>query len=359
MSLRAVEEPVPTATAAPPPQAPPQARPRLERVLAAGQQRQQPRATGTVCSEGAPRPLLPPAPQDVHELMKSIEARIAPHVYNDVLYAQLYHDYDALLKAGYLGDNYIRNTIVDASQTLGNITASYELRLTTTDTWNVTVHVQESSALCGSRIRSASETIFRNNGRYTDILRFWQMHNLGPGTEQIARELGMPEDSTDTELRGALVNRYKDVLLYLANNMAPNGSDVSMDLIRRAIDGDNVRDAGAFHQLYQRVQSSQQKPVQRDFATALWFSDRIRKEAVSGNNLKGLTWGQIHNFNHAPFNENIIPRAFMYLDIVKAIAEAFAFCLLQMSHAPGGAAREIARQQYHREFGDASAFGGF
>ena len=48
MSLRAAEEPVPTATAAPPPRAPLQARPRLERVLAAGQQQQQrqQRATG-------------------------------------------------------------------------------------------------------------------------------------------------------------------------------------------------------------------------------------------------------------------------------------------------------------------------
>ena len=113
-----------------------------------------------------------------------------------------------------------------------------------------------------------------------------------------------------------------------------------MELIEGAIDGDDVGDAGTFQQLYQRVQSSQQKPVQRDFATALWFSDGI-EEVVSGNNLRSMTWGQIHNYNPAPFNENILPRSFMYLDIVKAIAEAFAFCLLQMSHAPGGAARRL------------------
>ena len=358
MSLRAAEEPVPTATAAPPPQALPQARPRLERVLAAGQ-RQQPRATGTVCSPGAPQPPLPPAPRDVHELMADIESKIAPHVYNDAFYAYLYHDYEMLLTAGYLGGSYIRNTIVDASQTLGNITASYELRLTSTDTWNVTVHVQESSALCGSRIRSASETIFRNNGRYTDILRFWQMHNIPPRLDQMAQELGLTAPLTDTDLYNAWVQKYKDVLLYLANNMTPNGSDVSMELILRAIDGDDHSSPIAFRELHALVRSSQQKPLRRDFATALWFSDRIRKEAVAGNNLGGLTWGQVHNYNPAPFNENILPRAFMYLDIVKAIAEAFALCLLQMSHATGGAARDIARQEYRQEFGDGSVFGGF
>ena len=45
--------------------------------------------------------------------------------------------------------------------------------------------------------------------------------------------------------------------------------------------------------------------------------------------------------------------------MVEAIKETFVGCLLQMSYATGGAARDLARQEYRREFGDASAFGGF
>lgn len=346
MSLRAAEEPAPTATAAPPPQA--QARPRLERVLAVGQRRS--RATGTVRTPAAPPlPPLPPPPQNVHELMESIEAKIAPHVYKEALYAQLYHDYEELLLTGYLGGNYIHNTIVDASQDLGNITASYELRLTSTDSWNVTVHVYESSVLGGSRIRSASETIFRDNGRYNDILQFWQLQTLR--ADGIARALNLPENSTETEVRNAMIDRYKHALLYLANNATPNGSDVSMELLLRAVDGDNPSDANAFGQFFQLVKASHANPKPRDLMTALWFSDRKRKELIAGHNAQHLAFGQAGDWNEAPFNQNILPRSFMYLDMVKAIAEAFALCLLQMSHAPGGAAREFARQEYRNEFG--------
>ena len=352
MSLRAAEEPAPrapapapTPTAAPPPQA--QARPRLERVLAAGQQRQQQRATGTVCSEGTP-PMRPPVPRSVEELVKSIHAKIAPYVFNEGLYAQLYQDYEALLGRGYLGGRFIRNPIVDASQTLGNITASYELRLTSMDTWNVTVHVQEASAVGGSSMRFESETIFRDNAQYTDILRFWQLSQVRQ--EILARELGLPADSPEAAVRDAMIERYKHALLYLANNTTENGSDVSMDLLVAAINGNN-RMVGAFHQLYQLVEASHARPMPRDLATALWFSNKKRQEIFAAGNHYMLSGAQIRDWNDAPFNENIIPRSFMYLDVVRAIAEAFAVCLLKMSHGVGGAAREIARQEYRNEFG--------
>ena len=349
MSLRAAEEPVPTPTAAPPPA---QARPRLEHVLAVGQQQQrrQPRATGTVCIEGTP-PMRPPVPQNVQELMRSIGAQIAPYVYNEGLYAQLYQDYETLLGTGYLSGRFIRHTIVDASQTLGNITASYELRLTSMDTWNVTVHVQESGAVCASPIRFESETIFRNNATYTDILRFWQLNLLNH--RQLARDLGLPEGSLEADVRDAMIEKYRHVMLYLANNMTENGSGATMDLIVNAVNGNNRGAAGAdqFYQLYQLVEASQARPKPRDLATALWFSNRKRQEIVAGGNHWLASGAQLRGWSAAPFNENIIPLSFMYLDVVKAIAEAFALCILKMSHADGGAAREIARQEYRNEFG--------
>ena len=74
--------------------------------------------------------------------------------------------------------NYIRNTIVDASQTLGNITASYELRLTTTDV-NVTVHVKNPAPCAEVAFAPRPKQSSGTTAEYTDILRFWQMHNLG------------------------------------------------------------------------------------------------------------------------------------------------------------------------------------
>ena len=353
MSLRAAEEPAPrapapapTPTAAPPPQA--QARPRLERVLAAGQQRQQQRATGTVCSEGTP-PMRPPVPRSVEELVKSIHAKIAPYVFNEGLYAQLYQDYEALLGRGYLGGRFIRNPIVDASQTLGNITASYELRLTSMDTWNVTVHVQEASAVCGSSMRFESETIFRDNAQYTDILRFWQLNLVSLDT--LARELGLPVGSLEEDVRVAMIDRYKHALLYLANNTTENGAGVPMNLLVKVLNTSGAEGADQFFQLYNMVKDSHAKPMPRDLATALWFSNRKRQEILAGGNHYMLSGAQIRDWNDAPFNENIIPRSFMYLDVVKAIAEAFALCMLKMSHGAGGAAREIARQEYRNEFG--------
>ena len=305
-------------------------------------------------------PPLPQPPETVDELERRLTQKVMPLVYNDGMYARLYQDYELLLQRG--NGQMIRNEIVDAAHSIGNVTAYYTLKMTTADTYELTVHVSEDKKMLGSERNSASYTYTGNHNLANDIKQYWDLNSAT--WDRMAAAMGFNAEAgqrpSDGELSRLFLERFQHVLVYLANNMvAREDRYVDPELVRIATSRDEAGAVDAYRRLYDLTVNARMAPNSRQLSAARWFHNRKLSELGAGGNLRYVPHSVYGAWNRFPFNGDLVADCFKYLNMVEAIKETFVGCLLQMSYATGGAARDLARQEYRREFGDASAFGGF
>ena len=285
------------------------------------------------------------APTSFEELKQRANEKVKSLIYNDEFYEALYVDYESLPSGT---SSIIRNTIVKRDDTIGNLTAIYELKMTSTDTFEVTVYLYEDSQMYGGVQRQTSYT---HNGDFrleNNIFDMWR--TTDSNVEDLAYEFGvtLPEDVDETgdfskdypELAEMVFTRFRDVFEYLANDALEKEERVlSWEKIRAGLLAHNDE----VEEEINNIQAAMRRNTNLKMKAARWF-DRRKYNELSQNNM-------LHTLQHrrripvpdppGPFNENVMPLAFKYLNMVESIKKALVMCLLQFSSQAGGKAFEL------------------
>lgn len=317
--------------------------PRLKHVLAVGQQHhRRSRATGVVLSASQKGKL--PSQLSFEELKRRATQLVTPMVYNLKIYEELYNDYESLLQQGY-NSTIIRNTIVQSDPRIDNLTASYELKMKNTETYELTVYLYKDSIIYEETEEPTSYEYYGDFSLANDIADMWRTNEME--IPDIARKLGMtpPQAVNQTgvlsldypEFAKELFNRQRRAMEYLIND-AVEAEDrvVTFKLMKEAVFAGDER----AKQEVNRIQIAHRAKPNWKMDAARWFDRRMYKE-LSDNNLVH-TLPRHRRKPHGPpgvFNENVMPSAFKYLEIVESIRKAFVMCLLNRGSQEGGRVR--------------------
>ena len=255
----------------------------------------------------------------------------------------------------------IRNEIVDAAHSIGNVTAYYTLKMTTADTYELTVHVSEDKKMLGSERCSETYTYTGNHNLANDIKQYWDLNSAT--WDRMAAAMGFNAEAgqrpSDGELSGSFWNASSTCSCTWRTTWSQEKTGTSTRSWRGLLPAETRRRCGRLQELYDATVNARMAPNSRQLSAARWFHNRKLSELEACGNLRYVPHSVYGAWNRFPFNGDPVADCSQVPEHGRGYQGDVCGMPPPDELRNGRRGAGPLRQEYRREFGDARRLAAF